>query len=68
MNQLFAVFFLSLGIFLLVLGVNAYDSPNSEVSVFFTDSSSTKSFRYLIAGMLICIVGLYGLFRGHQKH
>ena len=51
------------GVAMLVLGVQASKSFNSEVSRFFTGSPTDKAMWLLIAGAASAGLGLFGLLR-----
>lgn len=54
------------GIFLLILGINAYDSSSSDISRFFTGSATDKSIWMLVGGVAVTVLGLVGLWRGSK--
>jgi hypothetical protein len=54
------------GILLLILGINAYDSPGSDISRFFTGSATDKSIWMLVGGAVVTVLGLVGLLRGSK--
>ncbi|MFA5005113.1 MAG: DUF3185 family protein [Candidatus Omnitrophota bacterium] len=63
MNKGMAVALLIAGIILLVFGFNAYHSASSDVSRFFTGAPTDKALWLLIGGVIVGIVGLFGLVR-----
>jgi hypothetical protein len=63
MDKTTSVVILALGIVLLVFGLNAYHSANSDVSRFFTGAPTDKSLWLLIGGFVASIVGFLGLAR-----
>jgi uncharacterized membrane protein YidH (DUF202 family) len=67
MNKIVSVVLLAVGILLIVLGINASNSLNSGVSRFFTGSPTNETVWMLMGGIVACIVGLFGLFRGTVK-
>ena len=54
------------GILLLIFGINAYDSSNSDISRFFTGSATDKSIWMLVGGVVAIILGLVGSLRGSK--
>jgi len=66
MNKGMSVAFLAVGILLIILGVSASESFNSDVSRFFTGSPTNKAVWLLIGGIAATIVGLFGLLRGSK--
>jgi uncharacterized membrane protein YidH (DUF202 family) len=67
MNRIISAVLLAIGILLIILGINASNSFNSDVSRFFTGSPTNESVWMLIGGIVACIVGLFGLVRGAAK-
>ena len=57
---------LAVGILLLILGINAYNSSSSDVSRFFTGSATDKAIWMLVGGVVGTAVGLVGLLRGSK--
>jgi hypothetical protein len=66
MNKGFSVALLAVGIMLSIWGIKASDSFGSDVSRFFTGSPTNKAVWLLIGGIVMGIVGLFGLFRGSK--
>ena len=66
MNKGMSVALLAVGILLIILGVSASESFNSDVSRFFTGSPTNKAVWLLIGGIAATIVGLFGLLRGSK--
>ena len=66
MNKGMSVAFLAVGILLIIMGVSASESFNSDVSRFFTGSPTNKAVWLLIGGIAATIVGLFGLLRGSK--
>ena len=66
MNKGISVALLAAGIMLSIWGIKASNSFNSDVSRFFTGSPTDKAVWLLIGGIVIGIVGLFGLFRGSK--
>ena len=68
MNKGISVALLAVGIMLSIWGINASDSFGSDVSRFFTGSPTNKAVWLLIVGVVLGIVGLFGLFRGSKSN
>jgi hypothetical protein len=67
MNKAISLAVLAGGIFLLIFGINAYDSSSSDISRFFTGSATDKSIWMLVGGVAAMVLGLVGLLRGSKK-
>ncbi|MDB6056790.1 MAG: rane protein [Verrucomicrobiales bacterium] len=67
MNKLISMAILAGGIVLIVVGVNATNSFNSDVSRFFTGSPTDKAVWMLIGGIVATLIGLTGLARGGKQ-
>ena len=63
MNKAMPVALLVVGVILLVFGLNAYHSANSNVSRFFTGAPTDKALWLLIGGVVAGIFGFLGLVR-----
>jgi hypothetical protein len=66
MNKLISLALLVGGIALIVIGVNATNSFNSDVSRFFTGSPTDKAIWMLIGGVVAAALGLAGTLRGSR--
>ena len=66
MNKIVSLALLVGGIVLIVLGINATNSFNSDVSRFFTGSPTDKAIWMLIGGIVAAIAGLFGTFRSSK--
>ena len=55
------------GVILIIYGVNASHSFDSDVSRFFTGSPTDRTIWYLIGGVVASCVGLYGLSVGQEQ-
>jgi hypothetical protein len=66
MNKGISAALLVVGIMLIIWGAKASDSFGSDVSRFFTGSPTNKAVWLLIGGVVLGIVGLFGLFRGSK--
>ena len=53
-----------IGVILIIYGVNASNSFDSDLARFFTGSPTNRTIWFLIGGVLASSVGLYGLLRG----
>jgi uncharacterized membrane protein YidH (DUF202 family) len=63
MNKALSFALLVGGILLLIFGFIAYDSTSSDISRFFTGSATDKSIWLLVSGIVVTVVGLFGLSR-----
>ena len=55
------------GIVLLVFGINAMNSPSSDVSRFFTGAPTDRATWMLVGGAVLVVAGLAGVMRGSRK-
>lgn len=62
-RNLLSLILMSLGILLLVWGIQASDSFSSQVSEVFTGTSSDKAMSLMVAGVVSLIAGFYLRFR-----
>lgn len=67
MNRAVSLAILAGGILLLIFGINAYNSSNSDISRFFTGAATDKSMWMLVGGVVATVLGLVGLLRGSKK-
>ena len=67
MNKAIFIAILAGGIILLIFGINAYNSTNSDISRFFTGSATDKSMWMLIGGAVVTVLRLVGLLRGSKS-
>jgi hypothetical protein len=67
MNKVFSLAVLVGGIVLMIIGINATNSFASDVSRFFTGSSTDKAIWMLIGGIVATGVGLMGTLRGSKQ-
>ena len=67
MNKLFTIALLVGGVVLIMMGVNATNSFNSDVSRFFTGSPTNKAIWMVIGGTVAALIGLVGTLRT-RKH
>lgn len=63
-RKLLSLVLISLGVLLLIWGIQASDSFSSQVSEVFTGTSSDKAMSLMIAGIVSLVVGSYLRFRG----
>jgi Protein of unknown function (DUF3185) len=66
MNKTISLAVLAGGIVLLMLGINAYDSTNSDISRFFTGAATDKSLWLLAGGVAVTVLGLIGFSRSSR--
>lgn len=64
MNKTIGIVLLAVGIMLIIFGVNASNSFNSDVSRFFSGHPTDETMWYLIGGVVACIIGVVALVRG----
>jgi hypothetical protein len=67
MNKAVSIAVLAVGILLLILGINAYDSASSDISRFFTGSPTDKATWMLIGGVITTAIGLVSLLRVSKR-
>jgi hypothetical protein len=67
MNKIISLGLLIGGVALIVIGINATNSFNSDVSRFFTGAPTDKAVWMLVGGVLAVAVGLGGSFFGSKK-
>ena len=67
MNKPVCIALLVAGIVLAIFGINATNSFSSDVSRFFTGSPTDKAVWMLIAGIIMGIVGFFGLGFGSKR-
>ena len=67
MNKIISLALVIGGIAFIVIGINATNSFNSDVSRFFTGSPTDKAVWMLIGGIIASVVGLATLLR-NPKH
>ncbi len=63
MNKGISIALVTVGILLIIWGVNVSHSFSSDVSRFFTGSPTNKAVWLLIGGIVAVIVGLFSWFR-----
>ncbi|MFW5893852.1 MAG: DUF3185 family protein [Verrucomicrobiota bacterium] len=61
MNKVISLALIIIGVVLIVFGVSALDSFNSDVSRFFTGTPTDKAVWMLIGGIAATVVGLSGI-------
>jgi LPXTG-motif cell wall-anchored protein len=67
MNKLFTIALLVGGVVLIMMGINATNSFNSDVSRFFTGSPTNNAIWMIIGGTVAALIGLVGTMRT-RKH
>jgi len=67
MNKPISIALLAAGVVLIVLGINAGNSVSSSFSRFFTGSPTDKAVWMLVGGIVMGIVGIFGLGIGSKK-
>jgi uncharacterized membrane protein YidH (DUF202 family) len=67
MNKLISLALVAGGIVLVVMGVNATNSFNSDVSRFFTGSPTDKAVWMIIGGVVASLAGLTMLWRNPKS-
>jgi uncharacterized membrane protein YidH (DUF202 family) len=67
MNKIVSLALLVGGVVLMIIGINATNSFSSDVSRFFTGSSTDKAIWMLIGGLVAAIVGLTMTLRGSKQ-
>lgn len=67
MNKGISIALLVVGVVLTVWGISASDSVGSGVSRFFTGAPTDKTVWLLVSGILLGIVGLFGVVRGVRE-
>jgi len=63
-KNLLSLILMVLGVVLLIWGIQASDSLNSQVSEVFTGTSTDRAMSFMIAGIVSLVVGAYLKFRG----
>ena len=66
MNKIVSIVLLVGGVLLMILGVQATNSFNSDVSRFFTGSPTDKAIWMLIGGIILAVIGLVGTLRSSK--
>jgi uncharacterized membrane protein YidH (DUF202 family) len=67
MNKIVSLALLAGGVVLIIFGIQAMDSFNSDVSRFFTGSPTDKSVWMLIGGIVAAGLGLAGTMRSSKQ-
>lgn len=66
MNKTLSLGLLAGGVVLVIFGISATQSFESDMSRFFTGSPTDKAMWMLIGGAVLCTVGLVGVLRGSK--
>ena len=64
MNKAMPLALLIVGIVLIIWGLSASDSFSSDVSRFFTGSPTDKTIWLIVGGIVVAMIGLFGILRG----
>jgi hypothetical protein len=67
MNKAIAVALFTVGIILIIFGINASQSFGSDVSRLFTGSPTDKTIWFLVGGAAALVVGLVMLFQRSRR-
>jgi amino acid permease len=68
MTRMLSLALLAGGVVLIIFGISAADSFNSQVSEFFTGSPTDRAIWMLVIGIVLAIAGLGGtVFGGSRK-
>ena len=68
MTRMLSLALLAGGVVLIIFGISAADSFNSQVSEFFTGSPTDRAIWMLVIGIVLAIAGLGGtVFGGTRK-
>jgi hypothetical protein len=67
MNKALGIALLAVGIMLIIFGVNASDSFNSDVSRFFNGRPTNETVWFLVGGVAACIIGVVALLKGPKS-
>lgn len=67
MSRLISFAFLILGVVLIIYGVSASESISSDFSRLFTGAPTDRTLWLFCGGLIACLIGLYGVFRGSPR-
>ena len=67
MNKAVGIALLAVGIMLIIFGVNASNSFNSDVSRFFNNRPTNETIWFLVGGVAASVVGVVALLRGPKS-
>jgi uncharacterized membrane protein YidH (DUF202 family) len=67
MNKAIGIALLAVGVMLIVFGVNASNSFNSDVSRFFNGRPTNETVWFLVGGVAACIIGVVALLKGPKS-
>jgi uncharacterized membrane protein YidH (DUF202 family) len=67
MNKAVGIALLAVGIMLIIFGVNASNSVNSDVSRFFNGRPTNETIWFLVGGVAACVIGVVALLRGPRS-
>jgi len=69
MNKIISIIVLVVGVVLMVLGFNAFESFSSDISRIFTGSPTDKTLWLIVGGLILFFIGLFGvLFNKSSKN
>jgi uncharacterized membrane protein YidH (DUF202 family) len=67
MNKGIGIALLAVGIMLIIFGVNASNSFNSDMSRFFNGHPTNETIWFLVGGVAACVIGVVALLRGPKS-
>jgi uncharacterized membrane protein YidH (DUF202 family) len=67
MNKGIGIALLAVGIMLIIFGVNASNSFNSDMSRFFSGHPTNETVWFLVGGVAACVIGVVALLRGPKS-
>ena len=67
MSKAISLAILAGGIILLIFGINEYNSTGSEISRFFTGSTTDKTMWLLMGGVILTVLGAGAMFFMSKK-
>ncbi len=67
MSKAISLAVLAGGIILLIFGINEYNSTGSEISRFFSGSTTDKAMWLLVGGVIMTVLGAVGTFFMSKK-
>jgi len=67
MNKIMSLVLLTVGVVLIIYGINASESVSSDFSRLFTGNPTDKTIWFLIGGVVAVALGAGGLVRGSKS-
>ena len=67
MNKIVSLVLLTVGVVLIIYGINASESVSSDFSRLFTGNPTDKTIWFLIGGVVAVALGAGGLVRGSKS-